>query len=441
MRGVAYALLILGASGLLLFSYIARPPAPELPDHMIVEVASFDDLPGWGAQRPQSILSALDRGCLRFFGLRGNDWEDPDDSQAFRQFFELPFQEVSIGGDSGLYGFLNEWGQACLELEGAEFGLSHTRLTPDTMITGDQAAALLLEGAEQKFTPIRIRNNSETTGMFTGYYEPELQGSRTETAEFSTPLLTRPDDLVIVQLGDFPGDHDGRIAGRVVDGNLHPFESRTEIEAGALANAQPLAWVRPVDAFFLQIQGSGRVVFEDGAVLRAGYDGVNGHPYTAIGRTLIRQGALTLENVSMQSIRDWLEQNPDGAGEVMRTNASYVFFREVEVDDPELGPIGAAGVPLTPGYSLAVDARYHAYGAPIYIATTLPDGTPFNRLMVAQDTGGAIRGPIRGDIFFGYGDEAGAVAGRMRNQGEMWVLVPNAIADRLLAEQAAQESE
>lgn len=294
---------------------------------------------------------------------------------------------------------------------------------------------------EEFFTPLRIRNNREPTGMFTGYYEPELQGSRTQTDEFSTPLLTRPNDLVIVQLGEFPGEHDGRIAGRVIDGNLRPFESRTEIEEGALSNAEPLAWVRPVDAFFLQIQGSGRVVFEDGTALRAGYDGVNGHPYTAIGRTLIQEGHLTLENVSMQSIRDWLEANPDEATNVMRSNASYVFFREIEVENPSLGPIGAAGVPLTPGYSLAIDPRYHAYGAPVYISTTLPDGTPFQRLMVAQDTGGAIRGPIRGDIFFGYGDEAGTVAGGMRSQGEMWVLVPNAIAERLLAEQAAQESE
>lgn len=391
MRIAAYALLLVGAGCLIALSFFGRPPAPDLPDNMIVEVTTWDDLPGWG---------------------------EADALTAWRMFLST-CQDIAASGDAP-WGPATEWALVCFD-----------DLEAEAAAAPGGAGAFAHQFFTQFFLPIRIRNNDELTGRFTGYYEPELRGSRTPTDEFPYPLLARPDDLVIVHLSQFPGDHDGRIAGRVQNGNLTPYESRTEIEGGALGDVEVLAWVNPVDAFFLQIQGSGRVVFDDGAVLRAGYAGVNGHPYTAIGRTLIQMGELTLENVSMQAIRDWLHANPDRAGEVMRSNASYVFFRDLGMEDPSLGPIGAAGEPLTPGYSLAIDPRYHAYGAPIYIATTLPDGTPFNRLMVAQDTGGAIRGPIRGDIFFGFGDEAGALAGAMNAQGEMWVLVPNAVAERL----------
>ncbi len=396
MRAAGFALLFVGLAALLSYAVLFAPrppPAPELPDLLVFEVASFDELPGWGRAELRQTFVAFQRSC--------------------RLFTQRVLPEGDVNGEA--------WVEACTAADSA---------TTAAMDMETIARNFFSNG----FTPLRIRNNDEGTGLFTGYYEPQLRGSLTQTEEFSTPLLARPDDLVMVNLSDFPGEHSGRIAGRVTDGNLRPFEDRREIEDGALPNAPPIVWIDdPVDAFFLHIQGSGRVVLPDGSVLRVGYDGQNGHPYTAIGRVLVERGEMTVEEASMQSIRAWLASHPEGAREVMDTNASYIFFRELNVPNPNLGPFGAANVPLTPGYSLAVDRTWHALGAPAYVATELPDGMPFQRLMVMQDTGGAIRGPIRGDIFFGFGAEAAEIAGRMRGQGEMWVLVPNVVAAGLEA--------
>ncbi|HEX6977888.1 MAG TPA: MltA domain-containing protein, partial [Alphaproteobacteria bacterium] len=206
-----------------------------------------------------------------------------------------------------------------------------------------------------------------------------------------------------------------------------------EIDEGALEGRNlELVWVAdPIDAFFLHIQGSGRVRLADGSTIRVGYAAQNGHPYLAIGRPLIDRGAIPKDKVSMQSIRAWLAANPDEAERIMWLNASYVFFRELEGE----GPLGAQGVPLTPGRSLAVDRRHIPLGAPIWLDTTLPtEGTPpFRRLMVAQDTGGAIRGPLRGDVFWGHGSDAAERAGRMRSTGRMWILLPRADAGPVAA--------
>ena len=249
---------------------------------------------------------------------------------------------------------------------------------------------------------------------------------------YTVPLHGRPADLVTVDLGAFRHDLEGRrIAGRVVDGRLRPFESRAEIVAGALDDKAPvLAWLDdPIAAFFLHIQGSGRIVLAEGGELRVGFAGQNGHPYVAIGRELIRRGAIARERISLQTIRDWLKRNPDQAAEVMAVNRSYVFFHVLE----GVGPVGAQGVVLTPGRSLAVDRRYLPLGAPLWLEARAPapqpesPDRPLHRLMVAQDTGGAIRGPVRGDVFWGHGPDAEAVAGRMKHQGRYYLLLPRAL--------------
>jgi len=266
-------------------------------------------------------------------------------------------------------------------------------------------------------------------GLFTGYFEPLLHGSRTRSERYNVPLHAQPPDLVSVDLGSFRSDLRGRrVAGKVQGTRLEPYDDRKAIDSGSLeGRGLELVWVDDaVDAFFLQIQGSGRIELDDGTVLRVGYAGQNGHPYHAIGRTLIDRGELSRSEVSLQSIEAWLREHPGRAPEVMATNASYVFFRVIRGE----GPIGAQGVALTPERSLAVDRRYLPYGVPVWLDAMTPSAdaeAPAERrqwLLVAQDTGGAIRGAVRGDVFWGAGERARAIAGRMAHRGRYWVLTP-----------------
>jgi membrane-bound lytic murein transglycosylase A len=276
-------------------------------------------------------------------------------------------------------------------------------------------------------------------GLFTGYYEPELSGSRKPKGRFRTPLYSRPSDLVSVDLGTFrPALKGERIAGRVDGAKLVPYATRADIVGhGLKGRSKIVVYVDdPVGAFFLQIQGSGRVRFKDGKVVRVAYDGQNGHPYTAVGRILVDRGEIAREQLSMQSIRAWLDANPAKARELMNENASFVFFKELPIADARLGADGAQGVALTPEASLAVDLRFHGLGAPMWIDANAPSedaatNTPFQRLVVAQDTGGAIRGPVRGDVYWGAGAKAEAIAGRMAHKGKLYVLLPKPVAARL----------
>lgn len=279
---------------------------------------------------------------------------------------------------------------------------------------------------ERTFVPYEVRGGTDPEGLFTGYYEAALRGSKTKSAKYNVPLHARPSDLVMVNLGEFRDELKGqRIAGRVKDGNLKPYESREEILAGKLPPAQEkvLVWVDdPVEAFFVQVQGSGIVQMDDGSALRIGYDGQNGHIYYAIGRELVKRGELTKDNVSMQAIRGWLEQHPDQAAELMNTNKSYVFFRELT----GAGPIGGQNVALTPGRSLAIDRSLLPYGMPMWLDAAGPrdQGERIRKMMITQDTGGAIRGPVRGDYFWGYGPDAEHNAGLMKSKGRYWILLP-----------------
>lgn len=286
---------------------------------------------------------------------------------------------------------------------------------------------------ETHFSAYRIiAGNGNDKGLVTGYYEPVLAGRREREGAFRYPVFGVPEDLVVVDLGELqPELRHMRLRGRLQGRRLLPYFSRAEIDASGKAfPAQPLAWVaNAVDLFFLQIQGSGQIEFASGARIRLGFADQNGHPYRSLGRALVDRGELKLEETSMQSIKAWAAKNPGKLQDALNTNPSYVFFREVPLKSGDSGdtdgPPGALGTSLTPGYSVAVDPRFVPLGAPVYLATTMPaSSAPLLRLVMAQDTGGAIRGAVRADFFWGTGDDAGTLAGRMRQQGRMWLLWP-----------------
>ena len=288
---------------------------------------------------------------------------------------------------------------------------------------GDERAARRF--AEESFSAwALVSAEGSSEGLITGYYEPVLPGSRTRTDRFQQPVFGVPEDLVAVDLESLHPELKGlRLRGRVTGNRLVPYWTRAEIENGGGLPAPIIAWVEdPVELFFLQIQGSGQIELASGGRLRLGYGDQNGHPYRSMGRYLVQRGELALEQTSMQGIKAWAAANPRKLREALDSNPSYVFFRET----PEgAGPLGTLGAPLTAAYSLAVDPRSVPLGAPVFVSTTMPlSSQPLHRLMAAQDTGGAIRGAVRADFFWGTGIEAGALAGRMRQQGRMWILWP-----------------
>jgi membrane-bound lytic murein transglycosylase A len=286
---------------------------------------------------------------------------------------------------------------------------------------------------EDHFRPVRINKLGDADGFVTGYYEPIIAGSRVPTGNFTAPLYRRPPNLVVSgrrRLGEaFPskGVLVGRRFGRR---KIVPYYTRGEIEDGALDGWHlEICYLHDqIDVLFAQIQGSARIRLEDGTILRVNYDSHNGWPYTPVGRALIDQKLMNKDQVSMQSIRDWMEANPDQAKEVRRQNKSYVFFRITDLATEDEA-VGGEGVALMPGRSIAIDRSLHAYGTPFFIDADLPIAnqkvpTKFERLVIAQDTGSAIVGPARADIYFGAGDEAARIAGRIKNPGEFVMLIP-----------------
>jgi membrane-bound lytic murein transglycosylase A len=273
---------------------------------------------------------------------------------------------------------------------------------------------------------VASQEDGAAEGMVTGYYEPLIKGDRVRTSRARYPLYAAPDDLITVDLASvYPELKSLRLRGRLVGNKLVPYHTRKDIESGANGfRGKPIAWAEdPVELFFLQVQGSGRVELPDGGHIRLGYADQNGHPYQSIGKLLIERGELKLEQASMQGIKNWGAKNPDKLPELLASNPSFVFFRELSADLP--GPLGSLGVPLTAQRSIAVDPRFVPLGAPVFLATTMPNSTvPLNRLVMAQDTGSAIRGGVRADFFWGFGSEAGEQAGRMKQKGRMWVLLP-----------------
>jgi membrane-bound lytic murein transglycosylase A len=288
---------------------------------------------------------------------------------------------------------------------------------------------------EDHFLPLQISRLGEDAGFVTGYYEPIVEGSRTQTDVYNVPVYRRPSNLFVRGFTqDSPSlPNKGQVFRKIGRRKLVPYYDRGEIEDGAIAGrGLEICWLKnPTDLLFTQIQGSARIRLEDGSTIRINYDAHNGYPYTAVGRVLIDRGIIPKEQMSMQKIREWMEQNPDGAKELRRQNRAYVFFREVPLSDKDEA-VGAQGVPLTPGRSIAVDNSLHVYGTLFFIEGELPiesaqSKTPFRRLMVAQDTGSAITGPARADIYYGAGPEAGRISGRFRHNMRFVMLVPKSL--------------
>ncbi len=362
---------------------------------LAMKPASFDGLKGWGNDDFKGFMKAYRTSCARI--LKKN-----------------PADKFSSDAAWGTYG---DWQAPCRAAASVN----------------ENDAGAVRAFLENNFKVVAATAAGNPEGLFTGYYESTLNGSRTRKGNYQHPLLGRPSDLVMVELGDFREELKGqRIAGRIIDGKLKPYENRAAIVSGKMPAEQfkPIVWLDdPHDAFFVQVQGSGIVHLDDGGIMRVGYAAQNGHPYYAIGRELVKRGIYTKDQVSMDAIRSWLLNNPAQAEELMNTNPSYVFFQEMPDDGSGAGPQGGEGVKLTAGRSLAIDRGKLPYGFPVYLIADYADeaGKPLQKLMMAQDTGGAIRGAVRGDYFWGSGTVAEQKAGPMKAKGRYYFLLPKTI--------------
>ncbi|WP_028101387.1 murein transglycosylase A [Pseudoduganella violaceinigra] len=351
------------------------PSAPQPPAKAEFVLARFSDLPGW----------------------------DRDDLRAAWPAFMLSCSKLASSAD---------WKEPCAIAKTVDAG-------------SEKAIRLFFESF---FDPHQvIAPDGDNTGLITGYYEPFLRGARKKGGPYQTPLHKVPDDMVIIDIGSvYPALAGKRVRGRLKGKRVVPYPAREEIARAGLPGSE-LIWVDdPVDAFFLEVQGSGRVQMADGETVRIAYADQNGRPYESIGKWLVKKGELTTEQATMQGIRAWIDGHPTRRQELFNANPSYVFFREEKLPDPKVGPKGTLNVPLTPQRSAAIDRNQLPLGAPIFLSTTLPGAgdMPLQRLVMGQDTGGAIKGAIRLDFFFGFGPEAADLAGRMKQRGNMWVLLP-----------------
>lgn len=316
------------------------------------------------------------------------------------------------------------WLQSCSTLKNK---LAWLAVCAATQNMNNPDSAAIQAYFTQNFNVYRASNQDGTdTGLITGYYQPVLKGSRTKSAQFPYPIYRQPSDLVTVELGElYPELKYKRVRGKLVGNKLVPYMTRAEIETSpSPMSGTEIMWINDIiDVFFLQIQGSGLVQLDNGEQVQVGYADQNGHPYNSIGRLLVERGELTLDQASMQGIKNWARNNMGKLRDLLNSNPSYVFFRELPAGLP--GPLGALGVPVTAERSVAVDPKFVPLGAPAFLSTTQPNSTkPLKRLMMAQDTGGAIKGGVRADFFWGAGNEAGKQAGAMKQAGKIWVLLP-----------------
>ncbi|WP_029617639.1 murein transglycosylase A [Pseudorhizobium marinum] len=318
-------------------------------------------------------------------------------------------------------------------------GLSTQEILPiyEAVLAGvPQGASDSRRFFEEHFQPFLIRLSDDASGLVTGFYEPEVEVSATPSGVWTHPFYRRPPDIIDISDEDRPADMLSSAFGRRQDGAIRPYPDRRDIDQGYLAGrGLEIAWARDrVDVFFAHVQGAARLRFPDGSLQRITYAAKSGHAFSGIGRLLVDRGEIDAATVSMQTIRAWLARNPQRIDEVLWHNRSYIFFREAAVDDLALGPVAAAKVPLLPGRSLAVDRMIHTFGFPFYVhaptLTHLDGGRSFARMLLALDTGSAIVGPARGDIFTGSGDAAGELAGTVRNAADFYILIPKAVAAR-----------
>lgn len=360
-----------------------------------------------GAQAPPATITPPEVKAPEYSLLRAASWEDID---SFAQDDLTKAWGAWLQSCSALR-TRQPWQNACE----AAFALSSP---------GNEAIQAYFK---QYFTVYRTTNIDGTdTGLITGYYEPMLKGSRTKSDTYRYPLYGKPDDLITVELGSlYPELANKRVRGRLTGTKLVPYYNRGEIDLEqSPLQGHELLWVDDIiDLFFLQIQGSGLIQLDNGEQVHVGYADQNGQAYQSIGRLLIERGELTADKASMQGIKNWARNNLDKLRDLLNSNPSYVFFRELPAGLP--GPLGALGVPILAERAVAIDPRYVPLGAPVFLATTYPNSNkPLNRLMMAQDTGGAIKGGVRADFFWGAGFEAGRQAGAMKQRGRIWVLLP-----------------
>jgi membrane-bound lytic murein transglycosylase A len=377
-----------------LLSGCAGLDGPGSHEPLALQPVAFSTLPGWGSDASAAALAAFVVSCDRI------------------QYF-TPDQPLGGSGEAAtLGGKAAQWGPVC----------AAAKAVPPA---DDVAARLFFQ---TRFQPYRVTQDDRSTAIVTGYFEPVVAGDTNQEGPYQTPLLGLPPDLVTFDLGLFDPARAGVIAvGRLDRQQLVPYYDRFEIENGALdPDGLAIAWVAdPVDAYFLQVEGSGRIKLPDGSVMRVTYAGKNGRAYVPIGRVMVQEKLLPADHVTEQSIRAWLEAHPGRARAIMDQNPSYVFFRTAPELSADAGPLGALGVSLTPGRSIAVDDAYLPLGAPVWLATADPvSHAPLQRMTVAQDLGSAIIGPLRADLFFGSGPSAEAPAGAMHAPGQLYVLLP-----------------
>lgn len=342
-------------------------------------------------------------------------WSQDDQLAAFLAFRRSAFHILTKPYRSGALG-----------VAFASFDAAYREAREVPVATGPDARAFF----ERHFLPAQIVPDERENGFVTGFYEPEVEASPVRTATFSVPLLSRPADLVDIDDHNRPAGMDPYLAfARNAPGGPVEYFDRPAIEQGALAGqGLEIAWLtEPVDAFFVHVQGAARLRMPDRSLRRVTYAAKSGQRFSGPGHILAELGEIPLERVTMQSIRGWFKANPHRINEILWRNRSYIFFKDAAVDDASLGPIAAAKVPLTPGRSIAVDRLLHTFGTPFFInapSLTAFDGKPFARLMIAQDTGSAITGSARGDLFAGSGFDAGEIAGVVRNNADFFALVP-----------------
>lgn len=370
----------------------APPPPP--PSELLLTPAAWDDVAGWQGADVRAALSAALRSCAAIAAR--------PDGQAMNP--RAPYAGTAA-----------DWRAACARLRAADGG-------------DDAAARAAFEAA---FTPVRAFTEAGETGLMTGYYEPYVEVRRAPEPPFTAPLRGKPDDLLSADLGMFDEALAGRrIVGMAADGRFIPYRDRAAIEEEGAG--EPFAFGRPIDVFFLQIQGSGRLVYPDGAQARAAFAAHNGLPYRSIGRILVERGEMELHQASKAGIEAWLNRaGPGAARALFNENPRYAFFAAEPIGDPALGPRGAAGLPLTPMASIAADPAFHAHGVPVWVEADLPEAPDWRGLVVIQDAGGAITGPLRGDFFWGWGEEADRRAGSTRAQARWTLLLPHDLAARL----------
>ena len=360
------------------------------------------------------------------------------------QYFPVAWSEVPGWNDDDQLAAYQTFRTSCKPIAAQQSAVPDTRPLSGAMLREACQAARATEIADgalarkffqDHFVPVEIMRLGQDAGFVTGYYEPIVDGSRTANEVYNVPVYRRPSNLFMRGYSQASPDlpNKGQVFRKIGRRKLVPYYDRAEIEDGVLADRGiEIVWLKDqTDLLFAQIQGSARVLLEDGTIVRINYDSYNGYPFTPVGRILVDRGIYTREEVSMQKIREWMEANREGAKELRRQNRSYVFFREVQLADNEEA-IGAQGIPLTPGRSIAVDRSLHVYGTPFFISGELPieserSKTPFHRLMIAQDTGSAIVGPARADLYFGAGADAGKVAGRLKSNMRFVMLVPKSL--------------